>query len=105
GWSAFALSLPAGTRAPRSPVLLLVSRGHLLSLTLHAVELQARPAYEDVPWGTRCALHVIAAVLDRNETLAAQVEHELRELESVGAETSPETFFEAILPLTRNLAL
>ena len=104
-WCAFALSLPAGTRAPRSPVLLLVSRGHLLSLTLRAMELQSRPAYEDVPWGTRCALHVIAAVLDRNETLAAQVEHELRALESVGADKSPETFFEAIFRLKRNLAL
>src|SRR5437764_370656 len=64
-WCAFALSLPAGTRAPRSPVLLLVSKGHLLSLTLHPADLQAPPAYEDVPWGARCALHVINSVLER----------------------------------------
>src|SRR5438067_2793849 len=102
---AFALSLPAGTRAPRSPVLLLVSKDHLLSLTLHAVELQGRPAYDDVPWGSRCALHVIAAVLERNEALAAQVEHELRGLEAMDPDRSPEHFFEAIFRLKRNLAL
>ena len=104
-WVAFAMSLPGWGDAPRSPVLLLVSKDHLLSLTLHAVELQGRPAYDDVPWGSRCALHVIAAVLERNEALAAQVEHELRGLEAMDPDRSPEHFFEAIFRLKRNLAL
>jgi len=82
-----------------------VSKGHLLSLSLHEVELQRQPSYEDAPWGTRCALHVIAAVLDRNEALAAQVERELRGLESLRADQSPEHFFESIFRLKRNLAL
>ena len=37
--------------------------------------------------------------------IAAQVEHELRALENVGADKSPESFFEAIFRLKRNLAL
>ena len=104
-WCAFALSIPDSTRSPRSPVLMLVSKGHLLSLSLHEVALQRQPAYQETPWGTRCALHVIAAVLERNETLAAQVERELRALEALRADQSPENFFESIFRLKRQLAL
>ena len=62
-WCAFSVSLPGGKETPRTPILLLVCEQHLLSLALHDVDIQARPAYEDVPWGTRCALHVIRTVL------------------------------------------
>jgi Mg2+ and Co2+ transporter CorA len=104
-WCAFALSLPGSRDRPRTPVLLLVCQQHLLSLSLHAVELQERPAYDDVPWGTRCALHVIRAVLDRNEQHAAEVENELRALERLDPDQSPEKFFQDVFRLKRTLTL
>ncbi|HZS66738.1 MAG TPA: hypothetical protein VFA72_06475 [Burkholderiales bacterium] len=64
-WAAFAMSLPGFGDAPRTPVLLLVSERHLLSLSLHAVELQSAPGNQELPWGTRCTLHVIHQVLER----------------------------------------
>jgi len=104
-WAAFAMSLPGFGDAPRTPVLLLVSERHLLSLSLHAVELQTRPGNQELPWGTRCALHVIHQVLERNEMLALRVEHELTSLETLSAQDSPESFFQTIFRLKRNLAL
>jgi Mg2+ and Co2+ transporter CorA len=104
-WQAFSLSLPGWGETPRTPVLLLVSERHLLTLSLHDIELQSRPGRDELPWGTRCAVHVIGTVLERNEALAARVEHELRELESLGPETSPESFFAAIFRLKRTLSL
>jgi Mg2+ and Co2+ transporter CorA len=104
-WAAFAMSLPGWADEPRSPVLLLVSERHLLSLSLHRVELQSRPGNEDLPWGTRCALHVIREVLERNEALALRVEHELSGLETLPAQQSPESFFQSIFRLKRNLSL
>ena len=104
-WCAFAVSLPGGKKAPRTPVLLLVCEQHLLSLALHEVDIQSRPAYEDVPWGTRCALHVMRTVLDRNEQHAAEVERELRALEHLDPNQSPEHFFQDVFRLKRQLSL
>ena len=104
-WAAFAMSLPGWSDEPRTPVLLLVSRRHLLSLSLHPVALQSQPGNDELPWGTRCALHVIREVLARNEALALRVEHELSTLETLPAQESPESFFQAIFRLKRNLAL
>jgi Mg2+ and Co2+ transporter CorA len=104
-WAAFAMSLPGWGDEPRTPVLLLVSQRHLLSLSLHPVELQSQPGNDDLPWGTRCALHVIREVLGRNEALALRVERELTYLETLPAQESPESFFQAIFRLKRNLTL
>jgi Mg2+ and Co2+ transporter CorA len=104
-WCAFAVSLPSGKEVPRTPILLLVCEKHLLSLSLHDADIQSRPAYEDVPWGTRCALHVIRTVLDRNESHAAQVERELRALERLDPNHSRESFFGDVFRLKRTLAL
>ena len=104
-WCAFAVSLPGGKDEPRTPILLLVCEKHLLSLSLHDVAIQSRPAYEDVPWGTRCALHVIRTVLDRNESHAAQVERDLREIERLDPSRSPEKFFQDVFRLKRQLSL
>src|SRR5205085_12274493 len=104
-WCAFALSLPESGEVPRTPILLLVCQKHLLSLSLHEVGIQSRPAYEDVPWGTRCALHVIRTVLDHNERHAAEVENELRALERLDPDQSPEKFFQDVFRLKRTLTL
>jgi len=104
-WSALAVSLPGSERAPRSPLLLLVSEKSLLSLSLYPAELQSRPGFEPLPWGTRCAMQVVRHVLERNEALAARVEQELRALEAIGADESPESFFATTFRLKRNLAL
>jgi Mg2+ and Co2+ transporter CorA len=105
GWCAFAVSLPGSQDAPRSPVLLLVSERHLLSLSLHPAQLQGRPGFEALPWGTRCALHVVRCVLGHNESLAGRLEHELGALEELAADQSPGTFFEAVFRLKRSIAL
>src|SRR5213075_2992656 len=44
-WCAFAASLPGAKDQPRTPILLLVCEKHLLSLSLHQVDIQSRPAY------------------------------------------------------------
>jgi len=104
-WAAFALSLPGAQDAPRTPVLLLAGERHLLSLSLHAVDLQSTPPNPDLPWGARSAVHVIRQVLEKNEVLAARVERELVALETVPAPESPESFFETVFRLKRTLAL
>jgi len=104
-WSAFAVSAPGWARGRRTPVLLLTTERQLLTLALHAVDLQGRPGEEQLPWGTRCALHVIRQVLERNEALALRVERELAQIEVLPAQESPESFFETIFRLKRTLTL
>jgi CorA-like Mg2+ transporter protein/Ion transport protein len=104
-WCAFALSLPGTSERPRSPVLLLLAKDHLLSLSLHPVDLQRMPGFEELPWGTRCALHAIGGVLEHNESLVGRMEHELRTLETLPADRSPESFFETVFRLKRSITL
>jgi Mg2+ and Co2+ transporter CorA len=104
-WCAFALSLPGTAERPRSPMLLLLAKDHLLSLSLHPVELQRMPGFEALPWGTRCALHAIGCVLEHNESLVGRMEHELRALEGLAADQSPESFFETVFRLKRSITL
>src|SRR5918911_3560762 len=65
-WAAFALSLPGAADAPRTPLLLLAGERHLLSLSLHRVDLQSPPRLAELPWGARCAVHAIRQVLEKN---------------------------------------
>jgi Mg2+ and Co2+ transporter CorA len=104
-WCAFTLSFPRSDDAPRSPVLLLVAEEQLLSLSLEPLALQRRPGFEHLPWGTRSLLHVVRCVLQRNEALAARSEEELRGLETLAADESPEAFFEVVFRLKRSLTL
>jgi Mg2+ and Co2+ transporter CorA len=104
-WSAFALSAPGLEKEPRTPILLLAAERHLLSLSLHPVPFLDRPGDEQLPWGTRCAVHVIRRVLGRNEALALRVERELSRLELLPAQESPESFFETVFRLKRTLVL
>jgi len=103
-WCTFALSLP-GEGASRTPVLLMVSRESFLSLSLHAIELQTKPRFERLPWGARCVLHVVRAVLERNESLAGRTEQELRRLEALDVGRNPESFFADVFRLKRSLGL
>ncbi|MBL0141188.1 MAG: ion transporter [Betaproteobacteria bacterium] len=106
-WSALTLSVPSkADNLRRDPVLLLVSGGHLLSLAVHALELEKPPeAFGDLPWGTRCALDVVRRVIGRSEELAGRLEREVRELESLPADESPDRFFEATFRLKRALSV
>jgi Mg2+ and Co2+ transporter CorA len=104
-WCALSLSLPALEQAPRSPLLLLVAERQLLSLSVHPAPLQTPPGFEDLPWGARCALHVVRTVLQRNETLASSIEQELRALEILDPDEHPESFFQTIFRLKRTMAL
>jgi Mg2+ and Co2+ transporter CorA len=104
-WCAFALSLPGREDEPRSPILLLVGEKHLLSLSLHEANLQGPVGFESLPWGARCTLHVVRTVLQRNEELQGRIEHELRGLEELAADESPESFFEVTFRLKRSIAL
>jgi Mg2+ and Co2+ transporter CorA len=86
-------------------VLLLAGKEQLLSLSLEPLALQRRPGFDGLPWGARCLLHVIRCVLERNETLAGHAEQDLRRLEGLPVNESPEQFFEAVFRLKRALAL
>ena len=106
-WSALSLSVPSeGDALHRDPVLLLVAQDDMLSLALHPLDLQKTPeGLAAVPWGPRCALDVIRRVLERSEELAGRLEREVRELESLPADESPERFFEATFRLKRAIAM
>jgi len=105
-WTALTLSVPAwGEAVHRDPVLLLVSERDVLSLALHPLELQEPPAeFEALPWGPRCALHIVRHVLGRNEEIAGRLERAVRGLEELPADESPESFFEQTFRLKRALS-
>lgn len=106
-WSALTLSLPSRSDiVQRDPLLLLVSEDDMLSLALYPLDLEKPPeAYGDLPWGPRCALDVVRRVLARNEEFAGRLERDVRELEALPADESPEHFFESTFRLKRALAV
>ena len=78
----------------------------MLSLALYPLDLEKPPeAFGELPWGPRCALDVVRRVLARNEEFAGRLEREVRELEALPADESPERFFEATFRLKRALAV
>ena len=105
-WTALTVSLPsAGDAMLRDPVLLLVSANDVLSLAPHPLDLQQLPAESGaLPWGPRCALHIIRLVLARNEELAGRLERMVRQLEQLPASESPESFFGQTFRLKRVLS-
>lgn len=106
-WSALSLSVPTESGdLHRDPVLLLVAQDDMLSLALHPLDLQKTPeGLAAVPWGPRCALDVVRRVLERSEELAGRLEREVRDLESLPADESPERFFEATFRLKRAISM
>jgi Mg2+ and Co2+ transporter CorA len=106
-WSALTLSMPASGEPPRrDPILLLVAEQDMLSLAPFPLDLQRSPAAAAAaPWGARCAVDVVRQVLARNEELAGRLEREVRELEGLPADESPDRFFEATFRLKRALSV
>ena len=105
-WTALTVSLPStGDVTHRDPVLLLVTANDVLSLAPHPLDLQQLPAESGaLPWGPRCALHIIRLVLARNEELAGRLERAVRQLEELPASESPESFFRQTFRLKRVLS-
>ena len=105
-WTALTVSLPsAGDVIQRDPVLLLVSANGMLSLSPHPLDLQQLPAKSDaLPWGPRCALHIVRLVLARDEELAGRLERMVRQLEELPVIESPESFFRQTFRLKRVLS-
>jgi Mg2+ and Co2+ transporter CorA len=105
-WTALTLSLPAtGDPIHRDPILMLVTANDVLSLAPHPLDLQQLPAESGaLPWGPRCALHIIRLVLVRNEVLAGQLERTLRQLEALPMRERPESFFGQTFRLKRVLS-
>jgi hypothetical protein len=106
-WSSLTLSVPSkGEILRRDPALMLLSQDHVLSLALYPLELEKTPvSFASLPWGPRCALDVIRRVLERNEELAGRLEREVRELETLPADESPDRFFESTFRLKRSLSV
>jgi Mg2+ and Co2+ transporter CorA len=105
-WTALTVSLPsAGDVIHRDLVLLLVRENDVLSLAPHPLDLQQLPAESGaLPWGPRCALHIIRLVLARNEELAGRLERRVRQLEALPVSESPEDFFRQTFRLKRVLS-
>ena len=105
-WTALTVSLPStGDAILRDPVLLLVSSNSVLSLASHPFDLQQMPAESGaLPWGPRCALHVIRLVLARDEELAGRLERTVRQIEELPAIESPDSFFKQTFRLKRVLS-
>jgi Mg2+ and Co2+ transporter CorA len=106
-WSALTLSVPSkDDLLRRDPVLMLLSEQGVLSLAVYPLELGKPPeSFPTLPWGPRCALDVMRRMLGRNEELAGRLERELRELEALPADESPEDFFESTFRLKRSLSV
>lgn len=105
-WTALTVSLPSeGDAIQRDHVLLLVSANAVLSLSLHQLDLQQLPAESGtLPWGSRCALHIIRLVLSRDEELAGRLERMVRQLEELPVIESSESFFKQTFRLKRALS-
>ena len=105
-WTALTISLPSASDAiHRDHVLLLVTANDVLSLAPHPLDLQQLPAESGaLPWGPRCALHIIRLVLARDEELAGRLERRVRQLEELPVSASPESFFEQTFRLKRVLS-
>jgi Mg2+ and Co2+ transporter CorA len=105
-WTALTVSLPlAGDANHRDPVLMLVAADDVLSLAPHPLDLQQPPEMSgSLPWGPRCALHVIGQALASDEVLADRLERTVRELEELPASESPASFFAQTFRLKRILS-
>jgi Mg2+ and Co2+ transporter CorA len=105
-WTALTLSIPsAGDAVHRDPVLMLVTANDVLSLAPHPLDLQEPPAESGtLPWGPRCALHIIRLALVRNERLAGRLERTVRQLEELPLRENPEGFFGQAFNLKRVLS-
>jgi Mg2+ and Co2+ transporter CorA len=105
-WTALTVSFPGTSEARhRDPVLLLVTENDVLSLASHPLDLQQPPAESGaLPWGPRCALHIVRLTLDRYEEAAGRLERTVRQLERVPASESPDSFFERSFRLKRVLS-
>ena len=85
---------------------MLLTKDDVLSLALYPLDLGKPPeAIGALPWGPRCALDVMRRVLERNEELAGRLERDVRGLEALPADQSPERFFEATFRLKRSLSV
>ena len=105
-WTALTLSIPSASDAiHRDPVLMLVTANDVLSLAPHPLDLQQVPAESGaLPWGPRCALHIIRLALIRNEELAGRLERTVRQMEELPVRESPEGFFGQAFHLKRVLS-
>jgi len=105
-WTALTVSLPAlGESIHRDPVLLLVTKNDVLSLTSHPLDLQQLPMGSDaLSWGPHCALHIIRLALAGNEELSGRLERTVRRLEELPTRENPESFFGQTFRLKRILS-
>jgi Mg2+ and Co2+ transporter CorA len=105
-WTALTISLPSKTDyTSRDLVLLLVSKNSVLSLAAHSLDLQLLPEEpQGLPWGPRCAIHILRLALSHNEELAGKLEHIVRQFEDMPAIDSPDSFFKQTFHLKRVLS-
>ncbi len=105
-WTALTISLLSeGETIRRDPVLLLVLENGVLSLAIHPLDIQQPPAESSMlPWGPRCALHIIRLVLALDEKFTGRLERRVRQFEELPAIESPESFFRQTLGLKRILS-
>jgi Mg2+ and Co2+ transporter CorA len=105
-WTALTVSLPSTDDSMcRDPVLLLVSANSVLSLASHPLNLQQIPVESStLPWGPRCALHIIRMALARDEELAGRLERTVRQLEELPTIESPDSFFKQTFRIKRVLS-
>ena len=105
-WSVLTMSIPSWENMLRRDlVLLLTTELDVLSLAVHPLDLQHPPVgFESLPWGPRCALHVIRAGLVRYEEVAGRLERAARQLEQLPPDDSPELFFEQTFHLKHDLS-
>jgi hypothetical protein len=104
-WSALALSLPNEAGA-RESHLLLIGPQAVLSLSRFRSELQTHAT--PLPgttrtWPLRVVLGIVRLALARHEEIAGRTERELRVLEDIPADESPEDFFERTFQLRRRI--
>ncbi len=104
-WTALTAWMPRPD-GRRDAVLLLVAKDDLLTLSVSPIDLHAGasgPA--DLPWGPRCALAILRRILASQEEAVARLERDVRALEELPADESPEAFFERTFHLKRALSM
>ena len=105
-WTALTVSLPStGDVSRRNHVLMLVSANSVLSLVANPLDFPLSPVESGIlPWGPRCALHIIRLALARDEEVAGQMERTVRQLEELPAIESSDSFFKQTFRLKRVLS-
>lgn len=104
-WVTFSLAMPR-PEGGRESLLMLIGEECVLSLTRHPTESRTPfvvPPPAPRSWPVRAVLSVVRQALGRHEDIVGRTERELRALDELPADESPDDFFERAFVLRKRI--